>query len=69
MTDEERLIELETRLTFQEDLLDTLNHIVAEQQQELMQLKDLCRDLLQQLRQMPEPGAARRPEDEVPPHY
>ena len=69
MTDDERLIELETRMAFQEDLLETLNRIVADQQQELMQLKDLCRDLLQQLRQMPETGSARRPEDEIPPHY
>lgn len=68
MTDEERLIELETRLTFQEDLLDTLNHIVAEQQQELMQLKDLCRDLLTQLRQLPE-ARQRSADEERPPHY
>ena len=69
MTNEERLNELETRLAFQDDLLETLNRIVADQQQELTELKALCRELLEQLRSLPSQSATRRPEDEIPPHY
>ncbi len=66
---EERLIELETRLAYQDDLLDHLNKTLAEQQQELLELRTLCRKLLQQIRQAPEQATQWRAEDEVPPHY
>ena len=39
---EERLVDIEIRITHQEDLLDTLNQAVYRQQQQLDQLQALC---------------------------
>jgi SlyX protein len=44
---EERLIDLESRLTFQEDLIDTLNTTVFRQQQQIDELELLCTRLAQ----------------------
>jgi SlyX protein len=46
---EERLIDLESRLTFQEDLIDTLNTTVFRQQQQIDELELLCTRLAQLL--------------------
>lgn len=64
---EQRLVEIEAQLAFQDDLLESLNRIVAIQQQELDFLKRRHRELLEQLRNLPD--QPRRPEDETPPHY
>jgi SlyX protein len=67
---EERLIDLESRLTFQEDLIDTLNTTVFRQQQQIDELELLCTRLAQRLREVAD-QAALRPAivDERPPHY
>jgi SlyX protein len=70
MTDptEHRLTQLEIKLSFAEDLLDTLNDLVVRQQD---QIDRLLREL-GQLRQQPtEPAAlhARTLRDDLPPHY
>lgn len=65
---DERLTQLEIKLSFAEDLLDTLNRQVAQQQ-------DLIERLWQEvhtLRQQPTEGGAapfRSLRDELPPHY
>ena len=66
--DESRLAEIEIKLSFNEDLLEALNHTVAQQQRRITDLEQLVRDLrLQLLRSMPpEPDA---PAHEIPPHY
>lgn len=68
---EERIIDLEMRLTFAEDLIDSLNKSVAQQQQEIMEMRRLFGQLLQRQRSLSEqlPSAQRRLEDEIPPHY
>lgn len=65
---EHRLTELEIKASFTEDLLDTLNGIVAEQQQ---QIDRLLKELVELRRQQPEAGSAGLPSlrDELPPHY
>ena len=63
-----RLIELEIKLSFTEDLLETLNETVAAQQR---QIDLLVREVLA-LRQQPAEGGAsafRSLRDELPPHY
>ncbi|XGA80898.1 SlyX family protein [Halomonas sp. CH40] len=71
----QRIETLETRLAFQEDWLDTLDHTVAQQAQRLDKLErisDLMRQRLreqQQSQQTDNETAASRPEDEIPPHY
>ena len=65
---ESRLTELETKLAFAEDLLETLNQTVARQQGQLDSLQQQLRLLHQQLKDAV-PDDARTPRDELPPHY
>jgi SlyX protein len=66
--DESRLAELEIKLSFNEDLLEDLNHIVAHQQQQIADLEQLVRDLrLQMQRSLPPDTSASA--HEIPPHY
>ena len=65
---EQRLTDLESKASFQEDLLDELNQIVVRQQQQIDQL-------IREITHLRESGAeggvgpSRNPRDELPPHY
>lgn len=65
---EQRLNDLEIKVSYTEDLLDQLNLTVYRQQQ---QIDDLARELLRLRQQVPEGGGAapRNLRDELPPHY
>ena len=65
---EERITELEIKLSYSEDLLDTLNTLVARQQQDI---STLLREVAQLRQQGAEPGmaTASNARDELPPHY
>lgn len=63
-----RLIELETKLAFAEDLLETLNQTVARQQGQIDSLQQQLRLLHQQLKEA-RPDDVTSPRDEIPPHY
>jgi SlyX protein len=65
---EARLTELETKLTFAEDLIETLNQTVIRQQAQLDSMQQQLRLLHQQL-QDALPDEARTLRDEIPPHY
>ncbi|MDO9244766.1 MAG: SlyX family protein [Rhodocyclaceae bacterium] len=65
---EERLTELEVKLAFAEDLLETLNHTVYRQQAQIDQLQHELRTLRQQMLQS-QPAEQRNLLDEIPPHY
>ena len=65
---ESRLTELETKLAFAEDLLETLNHTVVRQQAQLDSMQQQLRLLHQQLQEAL-PDETRPPRDEIPPHY
>ncbi|MDO9435259.1 SlyX family protein [Hydrogenophaga sp.] len=66
---EQRLIELEIKSSYADDLLDSLNQLVARQQEQI----DLLLREVARLRQRGEPEsgahAMRDPRDELPPHY
>ncbi|MCP4234552.1 MAG: SlyX family protein [Aestuariibacter sp.] len=62
------LVELEAKLAFQEDMIQALNLTVAEQQQELLELKRDLEEIQVQLRAMA-PSLAPGITDEPPPHY
>lgn len=66
---EQQIIELETKLSFQEDLLHELNSHVIKQQAQIDNLNALCNLLKDQYKELflSLPDAAVR--DEVPPHY
>jgi SlyX protein len=65
---ESRFTELETKLAFAEDLLETLNQTVVRQQGQIDSLQQQLRLLHQQL-QDTLPDETRTPRDEIPPHY
>ncbi|MDP2195481.1 MAG: SlyX family protein [Rhodocyclaceae bacterium] len=65
---EARLTELEVKLAFAEDLLETLNHTVYRQQAQIDQLQHELRTLRQQMLQS-QPAEQRNLLDEIPPHY
>jgi SlyX protein len=65
---ENRITELEVKLAFAEDLLDTLNNTVYRQQERIDQLERVVRDLRQLVLQSI-PVEQRSLRDEIPPHY
>ena len=65
---ESRLAEIETKLSFSEELLEALNSTVYRQQQQIVQLQQELRDLREQVRAAL-PAEPRDLRDETPPHY
>ena len=65
---EERLIELETRVAYQEETLRTLDDSVARQQLELIRLEQRMDALQARLAAMVEATPREAPADERPPH-
>ena len=66
---EERLVDIESKLAHQDQLLNELNDVVTEQQAKLMQLEELCKSLISRVRSMGETMPAADAGDERPPHY
>jgi SlyX protein len=65
---DERLTQLEIKISYTEDLLDTLNALVAQQQDQI----DLLMREVARLRQQDTglgTGGQHVPGDELPPHY
>ena len=50
--DEQRFIEIETKLAHQEDLVNELNAVLTDQQGQIARLEELCRSLIGQLRSL-----------------
>jgi SlyX protein len=65
---ESRLAEIETKLSFSEELLEALNSTVYRQQQQIDQLQQELRALREQVRSAL-PAEPRSLRDETPPHY
>ncbi len=70
MTDE-RLINIEEKITFQEDLIEELNKTVFQQQQKLERLERMYVALAGQVRSIAESGGedSKSLANERPPHY
>ncbi|MDO9139868.1 MAG: SlyX family protein [Methylobacter sp.] len=66
---EERIIELEIKAAYQEDLLQSLNKIVAGQQQQIDRLEATCRMLNERIKSLSVEGVGGESSEEVPPHY
>lgn len=68
--DEQRIIELETRLAYQEHTLTELNDVLTDQQQQLTRLQGALVTLTSRLEAMADdiPGGG-TPPGERPPHY
>jgi len=65
-----RIIELEIKTAYQEDLLQELNKIVGQQQQQIGRLEATCRLLNERIKNVSVEGSGgAENSDEVPPHY
>lgn len=67
--DENRLIDIESKLAHQEQMMNELNIAVTNQQKQLTLLEDLCESLVDRLRSLSDSAPAGDPADERPPHY
>ena len=66
---EERLVKIETKITFQEDLIEELNKVVYQQRKKLDQLESVCESLVRHIESLAEAGNESKPANERPPHY
>lgn len=66
---EERIIEIETKLAHQELTVQELNDVVTDQNARISQLEDLCRALVERVKSLASNAPAATEQDERPPHY
>jgi SlyX protein len=67
--EESRIIEIETKLAHQDQLLIELNDVVTDQQTQLMRLDELFTAMLERVRSLGDNSPDDEPQDERPPHY
>ena len=67
---EDRLMEIETKIAYQEKTIVDLNEVVCEQQKEIERLSAICDTLIKRVKMLSEfmPGID-APANEKPPHY
>jgi SlyX protein len=68
-TTEQRLMDLEVKVSFMDDLVEQLNDIVARQQRQIDRLVREVVQLQNQLQDSASGSTARNLRDELPPHY
>ena len=66
---EDRIIELETKLAYQEHTIEELNSVVIMQQGEIDRLKCAVEYLLDKVPQIADTNLEKAPANEKPPHY
>jgi SlyX protein len=66
---EERLVDIEIKIARQEDLVDTLNQMVYQQQKKIDELEALCSALARRVKDMADVEEGQDPAGEKPPHY
>ncbi|MAD28546.1 MAG: SlyX protein [Woeseiaceae bacterium] len=66
---DDRLIDIETKLSYQESLLDQLNSIIIKQQAELDVLKRSLKNLQERISLLNEASSENNNINELPPHY
>jgi SlyX protein len=66
---EPRLMEIEIKLTRQEDMLEALNQVVYQQQKQIDELHSMCAALAGHLAQRADQRGDAAAPDERPPHY
>jgi len=66
---EERLVNIETKISFQEDLVEELNKTIHQQQQKLDRLEAFCEALARHIQSLDGAGNESKSANERPPHY
>ena len=66
---EQKIIDLETQLAFQEDTIEALNHALASQQKQLDDVQFRLKHVLDKVKSMEPSNIASASEETPPPHY
>ncbi len=66
--EQDKLVELEIKLAYQEDLLQALNKIVTDQQMQIGRLEETCKLLNEKIKNQAEQQGINQGL-EIPPHY
>lgn len=66
---EERLIEIESKISYQEDMVQELNKIIYQQQKQIDHLEAICSALVNHVRDLSDSMAESSATNEKPPHY
>ncbi len=66
---EDRLIEIEIKLSHQEDMVEELNQVICQQQKRLDHLEAICEALIRHVKELSDGAAGPRATNEIPPHY
>ena len=69
LVDDEKIIDIETKLAHQEHLLSALNEALTNQQAQIAELELLCRSLVERIRVMSDAGRETGIDEKPPPHY
>lgn len=67
MSNEDRFVDIEIKLAHQEDLVESLNQMVYQQNRRIDQLEAIVAQLAERVRNQAESGQS--PLNEKPPHY
>ncbi|MGB0955786.1 MAG: SlyX family protein [Panacagrimonas sp.] len=67
--DDPRIIDLQTRIAFQEDTLRALDEVIQRQQDQLERIQRSLVALSERMRRIAAEQPANSAADEVPPHY
>ncbi|NOX28023.1 MAG: SlyX family protein [Gammaproteobacteria bacterium] len=66
---ENRFVDIETRIAYQEDTIQQLNDVVTKQQKQIDQLEELSRLLTDRYQSLQGVSNSTDAADEKPPHY
>lgn len=67
---DDRLVNIEIKLTQQEDAVEELNKVICEQQKRVEQLEAICAALINHVKGLSEAaGDGNQAQNETPPHY
>jgi SlyX protein len=66
---EEAIQELQTKLSFQEDLLESLNQVIIDQQGQIAKLERTVASIIEQMQSIQSSMQDNGPQQEIPPHY
>jgi SlyX protein len=66
---EERLTDIEIKLTHQENMVEELNKVVCQQQKKIDHLEAICEALIRHVKELSDSAAEQRATNEPPPHY
>ncbi len=69
MLEEDRIIAIETKISFHEDLVQTLNNTIYDQQQRISALEDQLKNLVQRMANLSQDSSQPAEHSERPPHY